>query len=156
MIKSHVALRDALGLPSRNARIAPNTAVTASAREKGVRNAHRAPPGFVLLMGAADDAHFQDVIKVLVTSISVQPTGAENAAKKKDATSRQSADRISARDTAVENDARCRDATSRRNRPRNFASSMVGGKSANRRSARRLLGEGLYFVLRMGVVSDVS
>ena len=75
-------------------------------------------------------------------------TGAENAAKKKDATNRPSADRISAQDTVVENDARCLDATSRRNRPRNFASSMVGEKSANRRSARRLLGEGLYFVLR--------
>jgi len=121
-----------------------------------VPSAHRVPPGFVLLMVEADDAHFQDATKVPVTSISVPPTVAANAAKRTDAISRPSADPTSARAMVGESDARSRDVKSRLSPRRTSASSTEGGRSASRMVARRWPGEGHCTVLRTAAASDAN
>lgn len=143
-------------MPLPSARTARGILVAANAREAGVPNAHRVRPGFVLLMGAAGDAHFQDATRVPVTSISVQLMGVVNVAKRKVVTSLQWEDPHSARDTVGESDARSQDATSQHSRQRNFVLSTEEGKSANNMDVRRLLGVELCIVLRMVVAFDVS
>lgn len=139
-----------------NVHIAPSTVEIASAREMDVRNAHREQLVFVLLMEEADDALFLDAIKGLGTNISAQPTGVANAAKRMDAANQQWADPTFARGMAVGSDVRSRAATSRLSRQRNFASSMVGARSASIRDARRLPEEGPCTVLRMVVASGAN
>jgi len=74
-------------LPQQKGLTVGSILVAVNVKETGVANAHRERPGFALHMEVAGDAHFQDVIRVPVTSISVQPMGEVNAAKRKVATS---------------------------------------------------------------------
>lgn len=129
---------------------------TASVREKGVQNAHKAQPDFVLPMEAAGDAHFRDAIKVPGTSFSVPRTEVVSGAKVEGAASLLLAVPIFALVTVEENGVRCPDAISRRSQGPNSVSNMAEERCASMGIAGRLRGGGHFIVQRMAVASGAS
>lgn len=133
-----------------------NILAIASVREKGVQNAHKAQPDFVLPMEAVGDARFRDAIKVPGTSFSVLRTEAVSDAKVKGATSLLLAVPISALVTVEGDGARCLDAISQRSQGPDSVLNMAEERSASMGIVRRLRGGGHFIVQRMAVASGAS
>lgn len=139
-----------------NGHTALDTVVTVSVKGKDVLNAPRVQLAFALLMEEADGAHFQVVIKVLVTSISVQLMEAESAVKEKDAPSRLLVGPIFVLVMVVASAARYLGATSLPSRLPSFVSNMEVERNASTMGVRKWRVGEPCFVLRMVVVSDVN